>query len=59
MPTVPERKDTFRGAIFAVGYSPLRNVQVSLGVQAGNNDSNVAFRSYDYYQVMGNAKYSF
>lgn len=59
VPTVSERKDTFRGAIFAVGYSPLRNLQFSLGVQVGDNNSNIAFRSYDYYQIMGNAKYSF
>jgi len=55
----PTRKDTFRGGMLAVGYSPLRNLQFSLGVEGGSNDSNIPVRSYDYYQVMANARFSF
>lgn len=57
--TGPERRDTFRGWMLAVGYSPLRNLQLSLGVEAGDNSSNVVVRSYDYYQIMGNARFSY
>ena len=57
--TVTERRDTFSGALLAVGYSPLRNLQFSLGWTAGDNDSNIPARSYSYYQVMGNARFSF
>ena len=57
--TGPERRDTFRGGRLAVGYSPLRNLQFSLGAEAGDNNSNVPVRTYDYYQIMGNAKFSF
>jgi exopolysaccharide biosynthesis operon protein EpsL len=55
----PQRQDTFRGVNLSAGYSPRRNVRLSLAVEKGERDSNTLFRDYDYTAVSGNAKVRF
>lgn len=55
----PQREDTFRGARLSAGYTPLRNVELSLSLEKGDRSSNIAGRDYDYNAVNANAKFSF
>jgi exopolysaccharide biosynthesis operon protein EpsL len=55
----PQREDTFRGARLSAGYTPLRNVELSLSLEKGDRSSNIAGRDYDYNAVNANARFSF
>jgi len=55
----PQREDRFRGIYLAAGYAPLRNVQLSLGVERGVRDSNIFGKNYDYEAVMANVRAQF
>jgi exopolysaccharide biosynthesis operon protein EpsL len=53
------REDIFRGVNVSAGYSPRRNVRLSLALERGNRDSNTLGRDYGYTAVSGNAKVNF
>jgi len=54
-----QREDTFRGIYLSAGYTPRRNIRLSLEIERGNRDSNTLNRDYDYSAVSGNAKIRF
>jgi exopolysaccharide biosynthesis operon protein EpsL len=53
------RNDTFRGLALAAGYTPIRNLQLSLGFETGKRTSNVALRDYDYTAVSATGRFTF
>lgn len=57
--TGPQREDTFNGLRLSAGYSPRRNVELAVGLDRGDRNSNVTGRDYDYTAVSANAKLRF
>lgn len=55
----PPREDTFRGINLAAGYSPRRNIELGLAIEAGDRNSNTVGRDYDYNAVSANARVRF
>jgi exopolysaccharide biosynthesis operon protein EpsL len=55
----PERQDRFRGVRLAAGYTPTRNIEVSLGLDKGKRDSNTLGRDYDYSAASANVRLGF
>ena len=55
----PNRNDTFRGLALAAGYTPRRNLLLSLGVETGKRTSNIALRDYDYTALSATGKFTF
>jgi exopolysaccharide biosynthesis operon protein EpsL len=53
------REDTFQGLSFIAGYTPVRNIHLSLGVEHGERTSNVLGRDFDYRMVSANARIRF
>lgn len=53
------REDSFDGISLTAGYTPLRNIHLSLGYERGDRSSNVAGRDFDYRLVSFNARFRF
>lgn len=53
------REDTFRGLRFTAGYELRRNIELAVGFETGDRNSNVAGRDYDYHAITANAKLRF
>ena len=57
--SAPRRVDTLHGGRLALGYSPRGFLRVSLVLEHGTRDSNVAGGDYAYNLVSANARFSF
>ena len=57
--TLVEREDKFKGIRLLGGWSPRRNIEVSVGVDWGDRTSNTLGADYDYTKWMANAKFRF
>ena len=57
--SAPRRVDTLHGGRLAFGYSPRRFVRVSLALEHGTRDSNLAGGDYAYNLVSANARLLF
>jgi exopolysaccharide biosynthesis operon protein EpsL len=55
----PPREDTFRGISLTGGWTPLRNIHLSLGVEWGDRSSNVLLRDFDYRMISANGRFRF
>jgi exopolysaccharide biosynthesis operon protein EpsL len=55
----PPREDTFRGVSLTFGYTPRRNIQLSLSAEGGDRESNVLGADYDYSAVSANVRLLF
>jgi exopolysaccharide biosynthesis operon protein EpsL len=55
----PPREDTFRGLQVFGGYAPQRNIRLSIGLKAGERESSLLNRDYDYHAISANAKVQF
>lgn len=55
----PQREDTFTGLRLAVGYTPIRALELSANFDSGKRDSNTAGRAFDYSAVSANARFMF
>jgi exopolysaccharide biosynthesis operon protein EpsL len=53
------RDDAFKGFSLTAGYTPVRNVHLSLGAEWGDRTSNVLGRDFDYRMVSANARFRF
>ena len=51
----PPREDSFRGLSLGFGYTPRRNIQLSVSVTGGDRESNVVGTDYDYSAEIGRA----
>ena len=57
--TVPPRSDQVRTLALALGYQPLRNVSLDLGLRRENRSSSIAFGDYAANIVSLGARLSF
>ncbi|MGH8640274.1 MAG: outer membrane beta-barrel protein, partial [Burkholderiales bacterium] len=55
----PPREDTFRGVRLNVGYTPRRNIQLSVSAEGGDRESNVVGADYDYAAASANVRFLF
>jgi exopolysaccharide biosynthesis operon protein EpsL len=53
------REDRFQGFSLTAGYTPVRNIHLSLGAEWGDRSSNVALRDFDYRMLTANARIRF
>ena len=53
------REDKFDGFSVIAGYTPVRNVHLSLGAEWGDRTSNIFMRDYDYRLISANARIRF
>jgi exopolysaccharide biosynthesis operon protein EpsL len=53
------REDSFDGISLTAGYTPVRNVHLSLGAEWGDRTSNVIGRDFDYRMMSANARIRF
>jgi len=53
------REDSFDGFGLTAGYTPVRNVHLSIGAEWGDRTSNVIGRDFDYRLVSANARIRF
>jgi hypothetical protein len=53
------REDSFDGFSVIAGYTPVRNVHLSLGAEWGDRTSNVFMRDFDYRLISANARIRF
>ncbi|MBI3916645.1 MAG: outer membrane beta-barrel protein [Betaproteobacteria bacterium] len=54
-----QREDTFRGINLGAGYTPRRDIHLSISAETGKRDSNIFGRDYDYTAVSANARVRF
>lgn len=55
----PPREDTFRGVSLTFGYTPRRNIQLSLSAEGGDRESNVFGADYDFTAASANVRFLF
>ncbi len=53
------QSESFRGLALAAGWTPRRNLLLSLGIETGKRTSNVALRDYDYSAISATGKFTF
>lgn len=53
------REDTFNGISLTAGYTPVRNVHLSVGAERGERTSNILRRDFDYRMISANARIRF
>jgi exopolysaccharide biosynthesis operon protein EpsL len=53
------REDSFDGFSIVAGYTPVRNVHLSLGAEWGDRTSNVFLRDFEYRLISANARIRF
>lgn len=54
-----QREDTLNGLRLAAGYAPRRNIRLSVALERGDRDSNIALRDYEFSRVSANARLQF
>ncbi|HKA38134.1 MAG TPA: XrtB/PEP-CTERM-associated polysaccharide biosynthesis outer membrane protein EpsL [Burkholderiales bacterium] len=55
----PPREDKFRGGNITLGYTPRRNIQLSVSAEGGDRESNTAGADYDYGAVSAYVRFLF
>ena len=55
----PQREDKFNGYTLGAGWSPLRELLLSLGYEHGRRTSNIVGRDFEYNVLSANARYTF
>jgi exopolysaccharide biosynthesis operon protein EpsL len=53
------REDSFDGFSVVAGYTPVRNVHLSLGAEWGDRTSNIFLRDFEYRLISANARIRF
>jgi len=54
-----QREDKFNGLRLAVGYTPIRAIELSANFDTGKRESNIAGRDFDYSAVSANFRFMF
>ena len=53
------REDSFDGFSLTAGYTPVRNIHLSIGAEWGDRTSNIIGRDFDYRLISANARIRF
>lgn len=59
VPGLPRRNDDILGASLSLSYTPIRMLNVDVGLQAGRRDSNINGDDYDFHTLFANVRADF